>query len=128
MKSEKQYLREISDLLDAIQHAPDEARKYNMRRHLHGKVYRQKGRYGFKDIDEVRQSVDCMKKGQPDPSKPTRLKRLEWAHVALSQRIETMKGEIRQEKGKESRLSFLKGPYYEAPNQDKEIEKDLDLE
>lgn len=126
MKSEKEYLTEVGNRLDAIQRTTDENRRYSMRRELHGNLYRQMGGYGFKTIDEVRDAIDCMKEGKPDPSKGTRLKRLQWYHTALSKRIEGMEQELQQEKVPESRLPFLKGPYHEVPDQ--EIEPELDLE
>ena len=131
MKNEIEYLTEVNNQLDAIQRTADENRRFSMRRELHGSMYRQMGRYGFKTIDEVRDAVDCMKEGKPDPSKETRLKRLQWYHSALSKRIEAMQQELQQEKDPEARLPFIKGPHYGALDQmdkDKEIEPSLDLE
>ena len=131
MKSEKEFLTEVGNLLDAIKHAPSEQRKDEMRTHLHKNLYSKKYRYGFESNDEVRRSVDYLKAGRADLTKELRFQRLNRSLANLTKIVAAMERERQQEKIQEPELPFLKGPYHlsqDSTGKDKEIEPDLDLE
>jgi len=142
MQTEREYLTEVSNLLDAIQRTPDERRKEIMKRTLHGRLYERRSLYGFRSIEQVRQSIDYMNAGKFDPSRNQRC-------LAVKKGIEIQKAiltdmemtagratvpgkdlEPSKEQSKAS-LSWLKDRDLDKDEpelDDKEIDLDLDLE
>ena len=108
MQTEKEFLKEVDNLLGAIRRAPDEKRKDVMRKQLHSKVYPKKHRYGFNSNEEVRNSIDCMKAGRPDPSKNMRYGRLKERINHLTKVIAEWDKERQAEKEPQSFLFTLK--------------------
>jgi len=93
MQTEREYLTEISNLLESIQRCPDEDRKKVMRRTLHGRLYTKMRVYGFGSIDQIRRSIKCMDEGKPDPSRNQRCEYVnraieKWKQIAHDMEME----------------------------------------
>lgn len=127
MKTEREFLFEISYALEAISRSTDESRKQEMKKNLHQKLYPLKHRFGFRSIKDVWDSVNYMRAGQPDPTVKQRYNRLKQTIEILNNSLydfEQMHGldKLRQA---EPRLSLL---YNKQKAQDRRPDIDLSRE
>jgi hypothetical protein len=137
MQSEIEYLTEVSRVIEAIGRTKDRQRKHAMKRHLHGRLYKQMHQYAFASIVEVRRSVDYLNAGKQDPTRKPRYERLRKTIDTMSRILSDYDNERSPETSQFTlslryteykRKSDHKAPDKENPLRDRKTDIDLDLD